>query len=344
MQSMYRRGRIRPRACLFELQRVERFPKADPAKDYLNRLPENCRYEKRGREPLATRLRNAVELLWGGPVSLPGSFQRVSRARIDSMTTILLKQDIRKKTPLHRMRKGLLLFAVPLLVAGVLLLKPGMLASRRSSLSGVLSLAAEPPIARILADYLLSEPIQAGRSSELHPEVLRTLKIGIYMVKKGDALSTIAQAFDLNMDTIISFNGIKSSRKLLAGSKLDIPNTDGLRYTVMRGDSLAKIAKSHDISLRELAKWNNLESETIIQGQELFVPGARLSTNELNLVLGKLFVYPTRGRLTSPFGYRKSPVTGMREFHQGIDIAGPAGTTIRAAMSGDVAAVGVAPI
>ena len=64
----------------------------------------------------------------------------------------------------------------------------------------------------------------------------------------------------------------------------------------------------------------------------------------MNLVLGRLFVYPARGRLTSPFGCRKSPITGMREFHQGIDIAGPTGTAIKAAMAGRVAAVGVAPI
>lgn len=46
---------------------------------------------------------------------------------------------------------------------------------------------------------------------------------------------------------------------------------------------------------------------------------------------------PARGRITSPFGNRVSPTNRFRrEFHQGIDIAGPSGTPILAAGSGIV--------
>jgi murein DD-endopeptidase MepM/ murein hydrolase activator NlpD len=44
--------------------------------------------------------------------------------------------------------------------------------------------------------------------------------------------------------------------------------------------------------------------------------------------------------LSSPFGYRPDPFTGVRRFHAGIDIAVDAGTTVRAAMDGKVADVG----
>lgn len=45
---------------------------------------------------------------------------------------------------------------------------------------------------------------------------------------------------------------------------------------------------------------------------------------------------PTEGRITSTFGYRKSPFNGRKEFHSGIDIANKQGTQILAAGSGIV--------
>ncbi|AOT72688.1 M23 family metallopeptidase [Geosporobacter ferrireducens] len=43
---------------------------------------------------------------------------------------------------------------------------------------------------------------------------------------------------------------------------------------------------------------------------------------------------PTEGRITSKFGYRKSPLNGRREFHSGLDIANKQGTEILAAGNG----------
>ncbi|MCK5818628.1 MAG: M23 family metallopeptidase [Psychromonas sp.] len=41
-------------------------------------------------------------------------------------------------------------------------------------------------------------------------------------------------------------------------------------------------------------------------------------------------------RLTSPFGIRKSPFTGMPRMHKGVDLAGPIGTDIHATSAGVV--------
>ena len=55
---------------------------------------------------------------------------------------------------------------------------------------------------------------------------------------------------------------------------------------------------------------------------------------------GQLFVQPASGRVTSGYGYRSDPFTGLRKFHNGIDIANQAGTPIVAAMSGTVDTAG----
>ncbi|MGD9498008.1 MAG: murein hydrolase activator EnvC [Armatimonadota bacterium] len=52
------------------------------------------------------------------------------------------------------------------------------------------------------------------------------------------------------------------------------------------------------------------------------------------------FLMPCSGRISSPFGWRVHPVWGIRRFHNGVDIAAPAGTTIRAADDGKVTHAG----
>lgn len=48
------------------------------------------------------------------------------------------------------------------------------------------------------------------------------------------------------------------------------------------------------------------------------------------------FIWPIRGPITSPFGYRTHPIFKSRIFHSGIDIGGPNGGAIKASNDGRV--------
>ena len=51
-------------------------------------------------------------------------------------------------------------------------------------------------------------------------------------------------------------------------------------------------------------------------------------------------VWPTRGWVTSGFGYRKSPFTGLREKHEGWDIGARSGSAVRATADGMITVAG----
>lgn len=206
-----------------------------------------------------------------------------------------------------------------------------------------IDLPASEDIENAMIQYLIPEEQGLRDLTSGDKKILDSISTTSYTVRSGDTISGIAQRFNLSMDTVISFNNIQDARSLKVGAVLSIPNSSGLKYRVRRGDYLGGIAKKFGVALNELLDWNNLETSVIVPGQELFIPDGRLSEMERNRVFGRLFIYPTKGRITDRFGMRRDPFTGMRRFHNGVDLAAPVGTPVFAAMSGKVAMVGYNP-
>lgn len=172
------------------------------------------------------------------------------------------------------------------------------------------------------------------------PPLPLTLAVVTYVVRPGDSISSIAARHGVNLDTLISMNGITDARRIQAGARLRIPNISGIVHIVSRGESVGSVAARYSVASTAILDANDLGSSVIRPGQSLFIPGARMSTTDLKKALGELVAWPVRGTLSSHFGYRPNPFTGIRQFHNAIDIVAPEGTPVKAAMDGRVADTG----
>lgn len=105
----------------------------------------------------------------------------------------------------------------------------------------------------------------------------------VYVVQKGDVLSTIAVRHGVTPKEIADANGIRLGSVIFEGQKLKIPAAkpkakeeksvvEGEIYIVQKGDVLGTIARKHKISVAQLKKANNLKKDTIFVGQKLVIP------------------------------------------------------------------------
>jgi murein DD-endopeptidase MepM/ murein hydrolase activator NlpD len=161
-----------------------------------------------------------------------------------------------------------------------------------------------------------------------------------YVVARGDTVSGIALKFKLSMDAVIASNDISNARRLPEGKVLRIPNMDGIPHKIAKGDSISGISTRYNVPLEVILDVNDIKSDVIKEGDILFIPGARMAPEALRLSLGELFMYPVSNVITSRYGWRTDPFTGQQSYHQGIDIRGDTGTTVKAAMDGVVSDIG----
>ena len=117
-------------------------------------------------------------------------------------------------------------------------------------------------------------------------------------------------------------------------------------HTIVPGDTLWAIARSEGITVAALAAANRLSSCAILRlGETLRVPPrragfivSRIAPCPVSTDVIWRMRWPTRGIITSPFGWRW--LFQLKEFHPGIDIGAAFGTPVRAAQAGTVRAAG----
>jgi len=101
-------------------------------------------------------------------------------------------------------------------------------------------------------------------------------------------------------------------------------------------DTQIALREDHDILIRQMHEQvDQIEQVAAIQ-KTSFDSLVKSLDGKRNLLAATPSLRPTRGWLSSEFGYRISPFTGKRELHKGLDIANRHGTPIIAPADGVV--------
>ena len=123
----------------------------------------------------------------------------------------------------------------------------------------------------------------------------------------------------------------KKEQKVLFGVGGSIPEDLDTRHL---------ITESHNNLIREMHEQvEELEVASVNQ-QSTMEALLQILKDRENLLACTPSIRPTDGWTSSKFGYRKSPFSGKREFHKGIDIACNRGTEICATADGVVSFAG----
>ncbi len=159
-----------------------------------------------------------------------------------------------------------------------------------------------------------------------------------YTATEGDSIFTLAAKCSVPQDSIATVNHIENGNESLEGRTLLLPTTAGLYIPRTPKNSIEiLLAKEHSVEI-----YGGNGTVCKIQGEEFyFLQGTRFSPEERAFFLDSGMQLPLESYvLTSTFGMRISPISGLWKFHRGIDMAAPIGTSIKACKSGVVKTVG----
>ncbi|MDR3265892.1 MAG: LysM peptidoglycan-binding domain-containing M23 family metallopeptidase [Synergistaceae bacterium] len=219
-----------------------------------------------------------------------------------------------------------------------------------------------PNSSMFIEDTLEEVRIRQARVASLRERAI-PLKVVAYVVAAGDSLWSIANSQNLEVDTLIGSNAFRDSSMLHPGVTLRIPNQDGIFYKLKKGDAIESVAKKYQVALDRIQKVNpTIDLVSLKASDEIFLPGARPEAIADVQTTGKksdssaatkksvasntsekgvrAYRWPVMGRINSPFGWRRHPITKRRDFHTGLDIKADRGTVVRSARDGRVAYAG----
>ncbi len=173
-----------------------------------------------------------------------------------------------------------------------------------------------------------------------------------YESKAGDTIEKISKRYHVSPNTIVKNNpGDKIDDVLEPGTELTILPVDGIAHPVEKNETLAELSTRYDVDVQEIVEVNQLDNPHMIsESQKIIIPNAtdlkkrpepvaplqsiqstrhRHSTPAISPT-GRRLSWPSAGVVTSNFGWR------WFRMHNGMDIAGPVGTAIKAVKEGRV--------
>ena len=107
---------------------------------------------------------------------------------------------------------------------------------------------------------------------------------GVYRVRRGDTLASIARRFGVSARDLATVNRIANANQIHPGQVIELPGgsltarpedrSHAGTYTVRRGDTLDAIARKFGVGVSELIAHNGIRNKNRIKvGQSIYIPG-----------------------------------------------------------------------
>jgi murein DD-endopeptidase MepM/ murein hydrolase activator NlpD len=97
-----------------------------------------------------------------------------------------------------------------------------------------------------------------------------------YIVKSGDTLSSIADKFDISLNTILWANELDKNSVIKPGQKLLILPVSGVLHYVKTGDTLSAISQTYKGKIEDIIAFNELSDENIYPGDIIIIPDGKM--------------------------------------------------------------------
>jgi murein DD-endopeptidase MepM/ murein hydrolase activator NlpD len=168
-------------------------------------------------------------------------------------------------------------------------------------------------------------------------ELASAMTIYSYSPGENDNLLGIAARCNIPYATLASINRLSHLEDMASGKPMLLPTMPGIFIPETPATDLERlIFSARPESAVSLFIPRDGKTERFY-----FVPGDDFSPTERVFFLNRDFQFPLRQfQISSVYGMRINPVTGIRSMHGGIDLAAPEGTEVYAAKSGTVIETG----
>jgi len=105
-----------------------------------------------------------------------------------------------------------------------------------------------------------------------------------YIAQQGDSLQSIADNFNVSLNTLLWANELTAKSKISTGQSLIVLPVSGVIYEAQGGDSLNKIAKRFKGNAEDIVSFNELaDEEDVFAGDFLIIPGGVMPPPQLQI-------------------------------------------------------------
>ena len=192
--------------------------------------------------------------------------------------------------------------------------------------------------ARVIYDYFTIKT--SFNKQELESKIA---KQNDEIVTQRRQIQNFADEINTLKSTLVKLNNFEKKIRIIANIEKPADNDGlfGVGGSIPEDlDSQIPLDEKHNSLMREMhSQTRQLNLASINQQKELEYLYNSLEYQR-TLLSSTPAIRPTQGWISSGFGYRKSPFTGLREFHKGLDIANHKGTPIIATGDGIVTFTG----